>query len=222
MWWRSRALARRLPLPLLISGPIVFLLGLASAAFHATLTLPWQRADEALENVALAALLHGASAPRSIGERRMAMVSFLIHSVGAAVCVVALSFALFAEVHVVSAALGAGCTLLQARDACEVKTKQWRRGSATAVGRRIQVAFGAAVLGALAWAVDRFVCPTWPINPQLHAWWHIGGAVALHEAFNAAALAATVLDGLSPHATLKFTAGEMLSILVPGEKEAAK
>jgi hypothetical protein len=219
----SRLGRARLPLPLRVCGLLVCALGIASAAFHATLSLGWQRADEALENAALAAVWHGASAPRAGASARDVSRfewRFALHALGAMAGVVALSFALFAEVHVVGSAVGVARALSGAADACEDKTRQWRRGTAEAVGGRLRVALAAAVAGALAWLVDRLACPPRALNPQLHAWWHAAGALALHEAWSAAALAGAALDGGRPRARLALAARGWLSVVTPEERAA--
>ena len=209
---------RRLPFPLYFAGPLLILLGLASAIFHATLTLPWQRADEAMENAALAALFHGTVTSTNIS--RYNHFYFIVHLLSAMIGVVVFSSLLFAEIHVVTSALSVGNALIVSRDACEDKnTKTWKRKTPIIISGRIHVALICAALGGVAWVIDRIICPTTLLfNPQLHAWWHIGGAIALHEAFNAAAIAATVLDHENPHASVKLKAYGLLSVIVmPGE-----
>ena len=120
---------------------------------------------------------------------------------------------LFTELHLIAAALGVGAAL------------QWlaaRAGGAAGAGAgaRLRVAAAAAALGALAWLADRLACPALqalPLgNPQLHAWWHLAGALALHEAFAAAALAGGALDGGRP--SLRVGALGLLSVVVEEEE----
>ena len=159
--------ARRLRLPaaLLAAGPLAALTGLASAAFHATLALAGQRVDELFETLTLVALLHGASASARA----------LAHAAAAAAGVLLVSAFLFTELHLISVAALTGAELASAA----------RR--LPGVAARVRVATAAAVAGAACWLADRLLCdalssPLLLFNPQLHAWWHVLGAVCLHEA----------------------------------------
>jgi dihydroceramidase len=199
----------RLRAPLRCAGPLIFCLGLASAAYHATLQLPYQRLDEVMENAALVSLLHGAL-PQA---RAWSPLAFAVHSAASALGVLRVHRFLFTELHLIAAALGVGAAL------------QWlaaRAGGAAGAGAgaRLRVAAGAAALGALAWLADRLACPALqalPLgNPQLHAWWHLAGALALHEAFAAAALAGGALDGGRP--SLRVGALGLLSVVVEEEE----
>ena len=197
-----------------VVGPLVFLLGAASAAFHATLTLSWQRADEVLENVALAALLHGAAPapPRALLP--------LAHGAAAAAGVLRVHALLFTELHLVGTAVWLGLRLRALGGALG------RAREAPAARGRAAVVAAAAVAGAAAWLADRAACSALagPWNPQLHAWWHAAGAVALHEAWACAALATHALDSAPRRgegrdcsgggAALRVGAGGLLSVVV--------
>ena len=144
--------ARRLRLPpaLLAAGPLTALTGLASAGFHATLTLAGQRADEVFETLSLVALLHGlsASAPRA-----------LAHAAGATAGVLLVSAFLFTELHLITVATLTGVELASVA----------RRAPAAAA--RVRVATGAALVGAACWLADRLLCdflssPALPANPR--------------------------------------------------------
>lgn len=184
----------RLPLlrsPLRFTGPLVFFLGLASAAYHATLQLSWQRLDEVSENAALVSLLHGALQPAPTFS------AFAAHAALASWGVLSVHRFLFTELHLIGAAVALGFAL----HALGAHAARARPAVRAAVAGRLLVACAAALLGAAAWLVDRLACPhllQLRINPQLHAWWHLAGAVALHEAFVGAALAGCSLDGEQP------------------------
>ncbi len=205
----ARALRARLPAALLLAGPLVTLLGLFSAAFHATLALPWQRADEVAENLSLVALLHGARAAPA--PRLLAL-----HAVAATLGILFVHAFLFTEAHLVATA-GALARALGARAAAAARkdsAANWVRGLSDALATRLGVAGAAAVGGAAAWLVDRAACSRLaglPFNPQLHAVWHLAGALALHEAFSAAALAAAGGRGVA----LRTFAGGALSRVEP-------
>lgn len=95
-------------LPLSAAGPIIFALGVASAVYHATLSLPWQRADEVAENVSVTALLHSAlRAGAGRASARRADLSFTLHALIAFTGVVCVSSFLFAELHLVGVSIAA-------------------------------------------------------------------------------------------------------------------
>jgi alkaline ceramidase len=199
---QARALPR-LRAPLALCGPIIFALGACSAAYHATLSLAWQRADEVAENVALAALLHGAATAAP------PLALPLAHGAAAALGVLRVHALLFTELHLVGAAVllgarlraqaGAAAARAAAAAAAGAPAARARAArAARAAAARAAVAAAAAALGAAAWLADRAACSALtaaPWNPQLHAWWHAAGAVALHEAWAAAAAAGHALDG---------------------------
>lgn len=176
----------RLRTPLYFSGPLIFLLGLASAAFHATLSLTWQRIDELTENLSLVALLHGALQPA------WGLLSYLTHSALASLGVLRIHDFLFTELHLIGSAVALGVALhtLSAHASNP-------RPLSPAIRGRLLVVCASALLGGVAWVIDRLACTHIPsqFNFQLHAWWHVGGAIALHEAFSVAAYAGTTLDG---------------------------
>ncbi len=180
------ATARRLRLPaaLAAAGPLTALTGLASAYFHATLSLAGQRADETLETLTLVSLLHGALAAGSTPARALA------HAALAAAGVLFVSAFLFAELHLVTVALATGAQLAGAA----------RR--LPSVEARARLAGAAAVVGAACWLADRLLCDALstalPLNPQLHAWWHVLGAVCLHEALACLGAAHVLASGGRP------------------------
>jgi hypothetical protein len=207
----------RLRPALALAGPLLLLLGASSAAYHATLALPWQRADEVAENLVLAALLHGA-APTP----RPRLLPLLAHFAAAAWGVLRVHALLFTELHLVGAALLLGARLRrQAAAAREPKA-----AAPPPAAARARVAAAAAALGAAAWLADRAACSALAAapggNPQLHAWWHAAGALALHEAWAAAAAAGHALDGggggggdgAAGGVALRVGAGGLLSVVV--------
>lgn len=179
--------ARTRALPLDAAGPIIFALGVASAVFHATLSLPWQRADEVAENVGVTALLHSAlraGAGSSSARRTAGDVSFTLHALVAAAGVVGVSFFLFAELHLVGVSIAATRASNAAAPA--------HPAANAAFHAHLRVAVISILCGGAAWLVDRLACSTvlaMPIHLQLHAWWHVACAVALHEGFAAACVA---------------------------------
>jgi hypothetical protein len=203
----------RLRAALRCSGPLLVALGLASAAFHATLALAWQRADEVAENLALVTLLHGALEPAA------ALAAFALHCAAAAAGVLRIHAFLFTELHLVGSAVGVAFVLSRLARALRARRGAAAAAAAAAVQQRLRVLSAAAALGAAAWLIDRTACPWLPaaLNPQLHAWWHVLGALALHEAFAAAALAGLVLDGAAgPAPGLAIGCGGLLSVVTVG------
>ena len=189
------ALRLRLPPLLVAAGPLTALTGAASALFHATLWLGGQRADEVAENLTLVALLHaafeaGGGAEAAIGARA------LVHGAVAAAGILLVSAFLFTELHLIltAVALTRQLQLL----AQPVSARPGAAGAAFSA--RLQAAALAGLVGATCWLLDKVACSalTAAGNPQLHAWWHVLGAVCLHEAFNAAAIAHVVLRRSEP------------------------
>ena len=174
-------------LPLSAAGPIIFALGVASAVYHATLSLPWQRADEVAENVSVTALLHSAlRAGAGRASARRADLSFTLHALIAFTGVVCVSSFLFAELHLVGVSIAA--TRASNAAAPTVANAAFRT--------HLRVAVIAILCGGVAWLIDRLACSTvlaMPVHLQLHAWWHVACAVALYEGFAAAVVA---LDGV--------------------------
>lgn len=178
MWLTARRL--RLPAALLAAGPLTVLTGLASAAFHAQLTLAGQRTDELFETLTLVALLHGAQASARA----------LAHAAVAAAGVLFVSAFLFTELHLIAVAAATGARLAGLAERLP------------SVAARARAAAGAGLAGAACWLADRLLCPFLstglPLNPQLHAWWHIFGAVCLHEALACLGAAHVIASGDKP------------------------
>jgi hypothetical protein len=197
----------RLRTPLYFSGPLIFLLGLASAAFHATLSLTWQRIDEMTENISLVALLHGALQPT------WGLLSYLIHSALATLGVLRIHDFLFTELHLIGSAVALGVAL---HTLSVHASSPPGRPLPPGIRGRLLVVCASALLGGVAWVIDRLACQHIPsqFNFQLHAWWHVGGAIALHEAFVVAAYAGTTLDG--GKVSLQVGPLGLVSIVVPG------
>ena len=165
----SQSPARPLFLVLLVTT------GVLSILFHATLWFWAQKLDEMAENAMLLSLLY---LPRPNAVRRIAL--------HASFCCVGIATipTLFAELHLVAVVL----LLLR---------MQWRyvqRGSSShAHAEALEVsagraaAFGLAGFGA--WVADHVACTALPDlsqRVQLHAWWHLLTALALHHAGHAA------------------------------------
>ena len=187
------SLRLRLPPALLAAGPLTVLTGLASAAFHATLTLEGQRVDELFETLSLVALLHGAQASARA----------LVHAAAAAAGVLFVSAFLFTEVHLISVAVATGAQLAGLAQRLP------------SVSARVRAAAGAGLAGAACWLADRLLCSflsdALPINPQLHAWWHVLGAVCLHEALACLGAAHAIASGAKPQPWMLAPLGSVCS-----------
>lgn len=191
----SEACRLRLPCILHAAGIFCILTGLGSFAFHATLQLGWQRTDEACENVVVLLLLHfflggGAGRVESCGANALAAS----HAVGSTIGVLFISAFLFTECHLI------GTAILTAWQSSKLRLPVLTRDAAAGglYGARLRVAVLAIIAGALCWLVDRTMCSSVSTillggNPQLHAFWHLFGAVALHEIASCAAIAHLVL-----------------------------
>lgn len=182
----ASARALRLPPALTAAGPLTMLTGLASCFFHATLTLAGQRADEVFENLALVALLHGASPSSSSSSAQEVPGRALAHGAAAAAGILLVSAFLFTELHLIGTAALTGSRLAHL-------AQRLPAGAArSVVGARVRLAALAGALGAACWLADRLFCEA--VGPaQLHAWWHLLGAVCLHEAAACAGIAHIVL-----------------------------
>lgn len=201
-----RALALRLPALHACAAALVACTGLASAYYHASLHLVGQRADEVFENAALAALLHIGGHPPTPAW------AVGVHVTLAAAGVLLVSAFLFTELHLIVTAV---ClTVRLSRQTLPLSAASPHLGGEYAA--RTRAAAGAAALGALAWLVDRSLCSVvsaWRVNPQLHAWWHVLGAVALHEACACAALVHCVLGEGGDATAAPVKVGSILGLL---------
>ena len=188
----------------------IILTGVFSAWFHATLTWRSQKADEAAENAALVLLMRasqGAGTGTGTGTGTGAgtgthggvggggelargggpwLLASVAHVAAATAAIFSISSFLFCELHLISMVVA----LL----------RQVGRITHDHRGLRPR-ALAAALMGLLGfacWLVDRLACGALEAmhghtglgNPQLHAWWHVLTALALHEAFYVAAVAA--------------------------------
>lgn len=207
--------AQRLPLPiaLLAAGPVCVALGLASAVYHATLQLWWQRADELTENWLLVLIFHG--------MRRTGAQGLLTHVAASGAGILLVSAILFTELHLVSMALANGARfmtlVLPGRGAVVDRVVQ----------SRVRVGALAVVLAALCWLVDRVACSavSGPFNPQLHAWWHALGALGLHETATMAAYAHMVLhedSAVSARVVLAPALAGLVSVVVVTSTKSAQ
>jgi dihydroceramidase len=182
-WFSGRNWGQDMQPHALMAAVCVVLTGLASGAFHATLMLEWQRADEIFENGILIALLHRPRIYSASGRRTSTFWPVLgpavVHFALAAVGIMTITAFLFCELHLITAVVLAFVKLR--RDVAEdldpitqiVAKGEMRR------------AFWWVVAGALCWLVDRTCCSllrALPVNPQLHAWWHLCTAMSLHVA----------------------------------------
>ena len=134
--------------------------------FHATLWHIFQRLDECAENAIIVFLLYALKGkPVSWATWHCMSAVFLIFALGDS----PLQFP-FAEVHLVGMVV-VTCMALA--------TKKVPRGEHVALSTVVR---NTALAGAC-WAVDFFLC-AWvrrlPVNPQLHLWWHVFTARALH------------------------------------------
>jgi hypothetical protein len=100
--------ARLLALPpaFHLNAACIVLTALASAVFHATLLLRWQRVDETFENMILIFMLRGSDA---------SLWPALLHAAAATAGIVFVSFFLFCELHLVGMAIA---NILQLRRLC--------------------------------------------------------------------------------------------------------
>ena len=100
--------ARSLHLPLAFSLKAAFILltAVASALFHATLLLRWQRVDETFENMILIFMLRGSDS---------SVRPALLHAAAATAGIVFASCILFCEVHLVGMAIA---NILKLRRLC--------------------------------------------------------------------------------------------------------
>uniref|UniRef100_A0A7S2SET6 Alkaline phytoceramidase n=1 Tax=Mucochytrium quahogii TaxID=96639 RepID=A0A7S2SET6_9STRA len=173
----GRRIANRMRLPrrfYALSWSLMFL-GLASAMFHCTLLWFNQKLDETFENVALVLVYH------SDGSQA---VSF-VHSILVCLGIFTISAFLFCEIHLIGIII---LTLWKVNN--WVHTAQLALHGAAGLARAVKVAAGSALIGFICWLIDRIACAQilgLAFNPQLHAWWHIFGGVALYEAFVLAA-----------------------------------
>ncbi len=87
------------------------------------------------------------------------------------------------------------------------------------LARHLVIASFLGLLGFAAWAVDFFLCASvvraLPVNPQLHAWWHVLTALALHEALFVCTCVRILLGGsprLNDIPQMVGTASEVASV----------
>ncbi|KAF0699736.1 Aste57867_9705 [Aphanomyces stellatus] len=155
----------RLP-ALRIAAACCVLTGLFSGLFHATLHVEHQRLDEIFENGILVFLCHDNAVVASAHFAVVAAAILSIESVR--VCEIHLVSMIFFTIH---RFLGI------ARHSPDAK-------------RAIHTAALATAAGFACWLVDRGGChyvstPYLPYSLELHAWWHLCTAVALHHGFRA-------------------------------------
>ncbi|KAF0713160.1 Aste57867_4490 [Aphanomyces stellatus] len=136
--------------------------GIFSGLFHASLQAHYQRIYEVFENGILVLFCHDRT------------TSTLVHIGVMATGVLVVDSFRFAELHLVFMIAFTIYRFLQiARDA---------PAATAAVHRAAMVTVG----GFFCWLLDRVGCHVVsPMNPQLHAWWHLATAVALHYGFTA-------------------------------------
>jgi dihydroceramidase len=188
-----------LPWSLRLAALCCVLTGVASAFFHATLLLSGQRADELFENFTLVFLLHGSEPADSSSY---VLLRAGLHAAVALVGILFVTAFLFTELHLIIVAL-----LLLRRTASwklqlptsskedrpHLQLNKVRLTLAALHAERFRVALVSIVAGAASWVIDRTLCSAIThylfLNPELHAWWHIMGALALHEVAACAAIA---------------------------------
>ena len=207
--------SRRLGLPpaFHLNASCVVLTALASAMFHATLLLRWQRLDETFENMILVFMLRGSEA---------SLWPALLHAAAATAGIIFFSFFLFCELHLVGMAIA---NIFQLRRLClpmrAVTLTQQRlhifvhpspttsdhfpQGntpqSFSLFSACLKRASLTVIAAAACWLLDRVAClhlQALPVNPQLHAAWHVLCAAALGDAFACAATAHVCLHGKKP------------------------
>lgn len=188
-----------------LNAACIVLTALASAMFHATLLLRWQRVDETFENMILVFMLRGSDA---------SLWPALLHAAAATAGIVFASAFLFCELHLVGMAVA---NILQLRrltlpmravtpphvpnlsrlpansDHCNTDFPQGNSLQSFAMFaaclKRASLTVAAA---AACWLLDRVACSQLQalvFNPQLHALWHVLCASALGDAFACAASA---------------------------------
>ncbi len=174
LWRRARTLHATQPVHLVTCAALVAT-AVFSGAFHASLRLGMQKADESAETWTLLSLAYAATWPST--RRRSAAAA--AHAVAAAIGIFAIPI-VFCEVHLFAVVLFLLWTLHTASKQQPALTEFTRRGAVA----------GAAAFAV--WAVDLAACDllyrTLPVHPHLHAWWHIGTAYALHQAGSAVLL----------------------------------
>jgi len=175
----------RLPGRFAALGWAIILTGIFSAGFHATLLWTQQKLDESAENLVLVILFHSDRATQSLA---------IAHGAVAALGIFTIAAFLFCELHLIAIVIA---TLF--------KVKSWvNRAEVVSKGRdglhrTLRIAAISAIVGAICWLVDRLACSVVSklfVNPQLHAWWHIFSAIALHEGFVLAAALFQIKDAI--------------------------
>eukprot|EP00466_Bigelowiella_natans_P004769 jgi/Bigna1/134994/aug1.27_g9702 len=152
----------------------IFMTGVTSWWFHATLLFVAQKSDEFFENCAVLAVFYMSRKPLRVANISWTIVHCVLLFVG-----VFTIRELFCEVHLVAMVL-CGLTSLRGRIA-ELENLAdkiiYRK-----IRRRAIACAGLAGIGACAWLLDVFACK-YVQNFNLHAFaWHIFTALSLHEA----------------------------------------
>ena len=170
--------ARRLELPSRFYwfALFIFLTGVCSAFFHATLWLLGQRLDEIFENAALIAMYHSVANGNIQSSDTIIVLHFLMSAAG----IVFITAFLFCEVHLIGMAILSGRQIyLQTKENEELEFHF-----------RVRRAILLTAIGGVCWLADRLCCDQLqainiPIfgHPQLHASWHVFTGIALWEMF---------------------------------------
>ncbi|CAK4074234.1 unnamed protein product [Aphanomyces euteiches] len=164
---------RGLSIRLMCAAICCILTGIFSGLFHATLYLEHQRLDEVFENGILIFLCYDDK------NGAMALAHFAIATAG----ILHIESIRFCEIHLVTMIF---ITIYKFAKAAT---------NVPAVQRAIHISAAATAAGFASWLVDRTCCRLvstphgfFPFNLQLHAWWHIWTALALHQGFVASRL----------------------------------
>jgi dihydroceramidase len=153
-----------------LAASIVFT-GIASALFHCTLWFSAQRLDEIFENSAVLTMFHLSRSARP------ALALILLQTVLSACGIVLVTGFLFCEVHLIGMALLTGYSLSTGH----------RTYITPALKRRVSRLAASILAGGVCWLLDRVACDmlrSLPVNPQLHAAWHLFTGYGLYEAFH--------------------------------------
>jgi len=157
----------------------LFLTGVFSAYFHATLCWWGQKLDEIFETWTVVCLVYCALGATS---RAYSFTSAAFHCLLALAGIVLIPD-IFCEVHL-AACVGAFIVFMLR---CTARVSEL--GGAGPIKRRLCIGIICGLSGFGAWAIDRIFCDTLrhlSFNPQLHAFaWHPLTALALLTAFDA-------------------------------------